>query len=194
MKIYFVTNSPGKTSELTDFLSTSPLAKAIEIVVYSSSLEEVLDSDIHRIVTHKAIQAYETVALPCVVEHSGLFMDALPGLPGGVGQLIWNYIGDRICGFLHENDTRAAVARSVIGYCDGRHVFLFSGETRGTISDKARGSYALNWDPIFIPEGDTRTYGEMGLAIKRQTSPVHKAWEAFVTAIVTGDMPPAQQV
>ncbi len=186
MKIYFVTSSAYKAGELRDFVSTFPAAAALEIPVFSSDLTEVLHRDIDTIVTNKALEAYRRLALPCVVEHSGLFMDALPGLPGGLGQIIWHSIGDRMCGFLRPDDSRAATARSVLGYCDGRGVHLFSGETRGEVAELARGDYAFNWDPIFIPEGGDRTYGEMGLDIKRRTSPVHKAWERFFTAVLAG--------
>jgi XTP/dITP diphosphohydrolase len=192
MRIYFATSSAFKAKELEDFLTTVPLATrgGADIVVYSSDLPEVLESDIDTIVTQKAIDAYQRLALPCVVEHSGLVMDALPGLPGGLGQIIWKAIGDRMCGFLRDADSRAATARSVIGYCDGRHVTLFGGETRGSVAERARGEYAFNWDPIFIPERATRTYGEMGLQEKRKTSPVHKAWLKFFTALSTGDHHP----
>jgi XTP/dITP diphosphohydrolase len=184
MKIYFATSSVWKARELDDFLSTAPPATrgGTELLVYSSDLPEVLDCDIDRIVTQKAIDGYQQLALPCVVEHSGLLMDALPGLPGGLGQIIWKSIGDRMCDFLRSDDSRAATARSVIGYCDGRHITLFAGETRGHVADRARGDYAFNWDPIFIPDGSDRTYGEMGLQAKRETSPVHKAWRKFFAA------------
>jgi XTP/dITP diphosphohydrolase len=189
MKIYFATSSAWKAKELDDFLVTAPAAMrgSTELLVYSSDLPEVLDCDIDRIVTQKAIDGYQQLALPCVVEHSGLFMDALPGLPGGLGQVIWKAIGQRMCDFLRSDDSRAATARSVVGYCDGRHVRLFAGETRGTVAECARGDYAFNWDPIFIPDGSDRTYGEMGLQGKRETSPVHKAWTSFFTALSNGD-------
>jgi XTP/dITP diphosphohydrolase len=191
MKIYFVTNNSSKAAELQDYLASAPPTTSnVQIVVFQSELFEVLDCDIDRIVTNKAIDAFQRVGLPCVVEHSGLFMDALPGLPGGLGQTIWHSIGDRMCGFLRDTDSRAATARSVIGYCDGRRVTLFRGETRGHIAQQAQGEYSFNWDPIFIPEGSDHTYGEMGMAAKRATSPVHKAWDAFIKSVAVADHRP----
>ena len=154
----------------------------------------MLDCDIDRIVTNKALDAFQRVGLPCVVEHSGLFMDALPGLPGGLGQTIWRSIGDRMCGFLHHADSRAATARSVIGYCDGRRVTLFHGETRGQIAQRAQGERSFNWDPIFIPDGSEHTYAEMGMAAKRATSPVCKAWDAFIKSVALADQRPPYPV
>ena len=191
MKVYFVTNNASKAAELQDYLASAPpSAPKVQIVVFQSELFEVLDCDIDRIVTNKAIDAFQRVGLPCVVEHSGLFMDALPGLPGGLGQTIWRSIGDRMCGFLRDTDSRAATARSVIGYCDGRRVTLFRGETRGQIAQLAKGEYSFNWDPIFIPDGSQQTYGEMGMTAKRATSPVYKAWDAFIKSVAVTDHRP----
>ena len=185
MRIYFVTTSSFKATELATFLSTARLPESIEFPIYAGELSELLVGDIDEIVTEKALDAYTLVGLPCVVEHSGLFMDALPGLPGGLGQVIWKSIGDRMCGFLRPDDSRAATARSVLGYCDGWRVRLYAGETRGHIADRARGDYACNWDQIFIPDGNDRTYGEMGPALKSETSPSTKAWSLFVASLKT---------
>jgi XTP/dITP diphosphohydrolase len=195
MKVYFVTNNTSKAAELQDYLTSAPPpAPDLQIVVFKSVLSEVLDSDIDRIVTNKALDAFERVGLPCVVEHSGLFMDALPGLPGGLGETIWRSIGDRMCGFLHHADSRAATARSVIGYCDGRRVTLFHGEARGQIAERSQGERSFNWDPIFIPDGSEHTYAEMDMAAKRATSPVYKAWDAFVKSVALADHRPLGMV
>jgi XTP/dITP diphosphohydrolase len=193
VKIYFVTNSEFKKKEFMDFVSTVPANRSanVEFAVLGSELPEMLDSDIDRIVTQKALEAFQRIGLPCLVEHSGLLMDALPGLPGGLGQIIWNSIGDRMCGFLHAGDSRAATARSVIGHCDGRRVHLYEGETRGQIAEQARGTLGYNWDAIFIPEGGTQTYGEMEADVKRQTSPFFKAWSKLVATLVPDDRRPA---
>lgn len=184
MKVYFVTSSESKQKELADFLASAPESASLDIAVLSGDLSEILDRDIDTIVTHKALGAYSDVGLPCVVEHSGLFMDALPGLPGGLGQIIWNAVGERMCEFLRPEDSRAATARSVLGYCDGRIVHLFSGETRGRVAERARGAFSFNWDQIFIPDGSEQTYGEMGLEEKRRTSPAHKAWSKMLEALL----------
>ena len=138
--------------------------------------------DIEKIVRQKAVGAFGVMGHPCVVEHGGLFMEALPGLPGSVGKIVWDAVGERLCGFLRDSDSRAATVRCYLGYCDGRRIRVYIGETRGHIADRARGDYKFAWDPIFIPEGQSRTYGEMGLEQKRDTSPIYRAWDAFFKA------------
>jgi len=191
LKIYFVTTNQFKSDELTDYVERNDVLSrfGVEFCLVKRPLQEILLPEIDVIVKHKVLTAYEYLGLPCVVEHGGLLLDAwqsraegTPGLLGGIGQIVWNAVGDRMCGFLRAEDARGAVAQSVIGYCDGRRVRVHRGETRGKVTESARGEYKFNWDPIFVPEGSEQTYGEMGPGLKRATSPAVKAWEAFLTA------------
>ncbi|MEO5685238.1 MAG: non-canonical purine NTP pyrophosphatase [Chitinophagaceae bacterium] len=191
MKIYFVTSNTYKAAEIAAYFKEAAKQPGfnIELCIIKTSVQEILHEDIEVIVKRKALEAYASFGGPCVVEHGGVFMDALPGLPGGIGQIVWNAVGDRICSFLNEHDSRGAAARSIIGYCDGKRVRTYTGETRGQITTAARGEYKFNWDPIFIPDGSDLTYGEMGAEKKRATSQSLKAWKAFLKAEFNADMP-----
>ena len=184
MNIYFVTRNRFKIAEVLDYFKSDGLEEKhnIELCVIENSIQEILHEDIRIIVKAKALEAYRHLAVPCVVEHGGIFMKALPGLPGGIGQIVWDAVGDRLCGFLNEKDSREATARSIIGYCDGKRIRLYEGETRGAITPSSRGDYKFNWDPIFTPEDSNLTYGEMGPQEKRKTSPTVKAWIKFLEA------------
>jgi XTP/dITP diphosphohydrolase len=86
-----------------------------------------------------------------------------------------------MCDFLRKEDSRLATARAIIGYCDGKRIKTYEGNTNGEIAEEARGDYnTSNWDPIFIPEGDKQTYAEMGRERKYKTSPLIKAWRKFI--------------
>ena len=182
MKIYFVSTNDKKIEEVQNYLKylkeTSDIN--IDLGIVKSDVREMLHPDINEIVRSKALEAYRHTGLPCVVEHGGLFMKDLPGLPGGIGKIIWEAVGDRMCGFLRQEDSREAIAVSVIGYCNGRRIHIYRGETGGQVATGARGDYTYNWDPIFIPEGSDQTYGEMGPEKKRATSQSIKAWDAFL--------------
>jgi XTP/dITP diphosphohydrolase len=79
--------------------------------------------------------------------------------------------------------SQGATAKSVIGYCDGKKVYLFTGETRGSISQSGRGDYKFQWDPIFIPDGSNQTYAEMGFPKKKAYSQAAKAWNELIQAL-----------
>ena len=182
MRIYFVSTNDQKIEEMKDYLRllNEKSTINIDLGIVRHDVKEILHPDIEEIVKSKVLEAYRHTGFPCLVEHGGLFMKDLPGLPGGIGKIIWQAVGDRMCSFLQEGDSREATAVSVVGYCDGRRIHTFRGETKGEVATKARGDYACNWDPIFIPEGESQTYGEMGPVKKRATSQSIKAFDAFL--------------
>jgi len=190
MKIYFVTMNKEKIAESDERFNRfvkrveaeERVSLDIEICPVREHLDELLDTNIEKIVQKKVIEAYRIVHLPCVVEHGGLFLDAWGGsngLLGGIGQIVWDAVGDRMCSFLRPEDTRGAEAHSVIGYCDGKHVRLYSGITKGVVTKHRHGDHGFRWDPIFIPAGFNKTYGRMAPEEKLETSPDEIAWEKF---------------
>jgi XTP/dITP diphosphohydrolase len=185
--IYFLSSNPHKTAEAKAYVTSHRLAETRGVTVCFANLDvqEILHSDLTRIVRQKALDAHRLLRHPCVVEHSGLYMAGLPGLPGGLGKIIWDCVQDRLCSFLRDTDSREAIAKSYLGYCDGRRLHVFAGETPGTIAERARGNYTFGWDPIFIPQGSSETYGEMGQERKAATSPMARAWDAFVATLDT---------
>ncbi|CAN5185004.1 non-canonical purine NTP pyrophosphatase [soil metagenome] len=185
MKIFFVTRNKNKQAEVQSYLdSIDPKDRyPVELCFANKDLQEILDANIETIVRAKALEAYKYLGAPCVVEHGGIFIESLKEFPGGVGQVVWNSIGERMCSFLGEGDSRVATARSVIGYCDGKRITTFAGETKGKIALQSRGNYHFNWDPIFAPEGSEQTYGEMGPELKRATSQAIKAWNCFLGSL-----------
>ena len=182
MKIYYVSVNEKKIDEALNYLKylEDKSNIKIDLGVVRYEITEILDSEIDKIARYKALDAFRYTGFPCIVEHGGLFMKDLPNLPGAIGKIIWEAVGDRMCSFLREGDSREATAVSVIGYCDGKHIRVHRGETRGQVTTCSRGDYTFNWDPIFIPEGSDQTYGEMGPEKKRATSPSVKAWDAFL--------------
>lgn len=182
MKIYFVTINDNKILESAQYLKQFDL----DLYPVKYQIQEISHVDLHEIVKHKALRAYEQFHLPCVVEHGGLFIDALNGLPGGFSCEVWEKVGDRLCTFLDPGDVRHATAKSMIGFCDGRKVRFYSGETRGVITERGCGQFGYKWDPIFIPDGSTQTYAEMGAEKKHEYSQFNRAWSELVKDLGPG--------
>lgn len=145
MKIYFVTTNERKIAESDERLkrfvarvqTQEQVRFEIEIYPFKKHLDELLVLDIREIVRQKALEAYRVVRLPCVVEHGGLFMDAWrpseekTGLLGGIGQIVWDAVGDGMCNFLRKEDGRGAEAQSALGYFAMASAFApFAGSPR----------------------------------------------------------------
>lgn len=179
MKLYFVTTNDYKIKEVEQYLAGTDL----ELQPVSFQINEILNLDLEAVVTDKVLKAYKYLGHPCVVEHGGLLIQALNNLPGGLSKVVWDTVGPKICTFLSTADSRKAIAQSVIGYCDGKRVHTFKGETEGTLADEARGTYMFQWDPVFIPAGETKTYAEFGFPDKEKFSQAAKAWGLLASSL-----------
>jgi XTP/dITP diphosphohydrolase len=54
------------------------------------------------------------------------------------------------------------------------------GRTEGTLVLPGRGSHGFGWDPVFLPDGEARTFGEMTDLEKLAVSHRGKAWRALL--------------
>ena len=77
-KLKFVTSNTDKVREVSDLLECS-LDQ-----VSGLNIDEIQDSDIEKIVAHKARQAFDELRCPVLVEDSGLIFTAWDGLPGAL--------------------------------------------------------------------------------------------------------------
>lgn len=166
-QIIFVTSNPYKTQEVRavgrDF--------GISVTDYKLKIEELQTEDTEKLVRTKALAAFSELRLPVIVDHAGLHMDCLEGLPGNLTQLFWDRIGGQglcdIAGIRREREARAV---TTIAYCDTRRIHIFSAFRSGSIADRPRGARRFQWDTIFVPEGQSRTYAQMKIADKNAIS------------------------
>ena len=75
---------------------------------------------------------------------------------------------------------RAAHFETVFLLRQGDEHEVFHGECRGTIAELERGKGGFGYDPIFIPEGETRTFGEMTVVEKNKISHRARAVDALL--------------
>ncbi len=177
--LYFVTVNDYKLTEAKEYLKGT----SIRLEPVKFEIQEILHLNLDDIVRDKCIKAYQKIRLPCVVEHGGLYIKALHELPGGLSKVVWDNLKGQLCKLIPEGQSRSAEARSVIGYCDGKRIRLYTGATKGKVAEAARGDYIFQWDPIFIPTGETRTYAELGLSGKAKYSQAAKGWRELSRSI-----------
>lgn len=140
----------------------------------------------------KARAAADGSGLPALADDSGLEIDALGGAPGvysadwaGPGKdfgLAMRRVHDALAekGAWGTATPPSANFISVLclAFPGGEHQF-FEGKVYGHIVWPARGGNGFGYDPIFIPDGDTRTFGEMEPAAKYAISHRTRAFAAF---------------
>ncbi|MBI4143535.1 non-canonical purine NTP pyrophosphatase [Candidatus Woesearchaeota archaeon] len=98
-----------------------------------------------------------------VVEDSGLFIKALNEFPGTCSAYIHKRIGlNGILKLMEGIKTRQCVYKSAVACCEpNKKPVSFLGEEKGKVAESITGNFGFGHDPIFIPEGSKKTYGEM---------------------------------
>jgi XTP/dITP diphosphohydrolase len=117
-----------------------------------------------------------------MAEDSGISCDGLNGTPGIHSA---RYAGDKASDsentqkLLHmlkirsPTNRKATYTASIVLYSPDKEEFKFEAEFKGTITENLRGTAGFGYDPIFIPEGETKTVGELGDDFKTKHS--HRA-------------------
>ena len=158
MHINFVTHNMGKLKEARLILEPS-----VRVTHINLEYDEVQHED----PVHVAKKSAEMVALllnkPIVVDDSGLFITALNGFPGTFSSTIYKQIGLKgLLKLMEGEKNKECFYRTAVAYCEpGKKAVAFLGEERAALSTEIRGAHGFGHDPIIIPEGEVRTYGEI---------------------------------
>lgn len=174
MTLRFVTNNEHKLREVQTLLAPT------EIIATKIKIEEIQTEDVSKLIRDKVLKAFNQVKRHLFVEHTSLYIKSLNEFPGGLTQIFWDKLGaDLFCSLLHSHDmSKEIIAKTIIGYCDTKKIHLFEGEIKGTIAPEPKGSRDFQWDCIFIPDGYSKTFAELG-DIKNEISMRKKAFDKF---------------
>jgi len=123
-----------------------------------------------------------------VADDSGLEIDALGGAPGIYSARFAGeppddeannaLVLERLAGV--PDDERTARFRCVIALASPEGlIFTTEGHVEGRIAHEEQGDYGFGYDPLFIPVGYERTFGELGRQIKDSISHRARALAAF---------------
>lgn len=176
----FVTSNHDKAREAAEILG-------VELRTVALDLPEMQDLDVARVAAVKAAAAREALEdpdSPILVEDSGLVVGAWNGLPGALSKWFLASVGNE--GLLkmlsgEEDRSARAVCAVAIAFADSP-IRVFVGEVGGSIAHEPRGAEGFGWDPIFVPEGYTQTYAELGPRkheVSHRARALHAAREAF---------------
>ncbi|MBK7653282.1 MAG: RdgB/HAM1 family non-canonical purine NTP pyrophosphatase [Flammeovirgaceae bacterium] len=137
----------------------------------------------------KAQYVFDRYNVSCFADDTGLEVEALHGAPGVYSA---RYAGEQHNAadnmrLLLENlkgvGNRKARFRTVITLITPSGQKEFEGILNGTIIDQQRGTEGFGYDPIFLPDGSTRTLAEMSLEEKNKLSHRARAVEKLVAHV-----------
>lgn len=179
MNLTFATNNPKKSNELKIILE-----KYGYNVLNLNDLDintEIIESGktFHENALIKAQHLHELTGEMSLGEDSGLEVSALSGRPGIYSARYAGQHGndkaniEKLMSELKNTEDRSARFITVIAVYDGNKVLYFEGEIKGKIADNAVGTGGFGYDPIFIPEGYSKTFAEFSSSEKNEIS--HRA-------------------
>ena len=179
--LYFITSNKGKFLEAKEKLRPLGFSVIQKDLGYPEIQAESLEDVALQGITHVRMGFHE----PFMLEDAGLFIESLHGFPGVYSKYVFFTIGlPGILRLLSGVKERKAMFRSVYVYSEPRKkpIIVF-GECKGIISMKKQGTHGFGYDPIFIPDGAQKTFGEMTIEEKNQFSHRAKALEKLINVL-----------
>jgi XTP/dITP diphosphohydrolase len=159
LEVRFLSSNEFKVAEAKQILAPA----SVSVIRVDRKIEELQTEDTNRLVKDKALKAFAEIGRPVFVEHTGLYLSYMNGLPGGLTQIFWDTLkADAFANIFGKAPDNSAIAKTVIGYIDGREFFIFEGEINGTIAPEPIGNRDFQWDCVFIPNGHSLTFAELG--------------------------------
>jgi XTP/dITP diphosphohydrolase len=167
LKFIFATSSKHKFAEAKTILS----AYGIHPTMLSIKGNEVQKDDISEI-AHLAVESVKPVRGGFIfLEDSGLYIDALKGFPGPYSSYTLRTIGlTGVLKLMSGEKSRTAHFDSAVGLRYPGGTRLFKARIGGTITDSPRGVYGFGFDPLFVPDGESKTLAEMDITKKCSVS------------------------
>ena len=177
-KFVFATNNAHKLEEVTAILGDKIELLSMKDIHCHADIPETADT-LEGNALLKARYIFENYNMDCFADDTGLEVEALNGAPGVYSA---RYAGDahnseanmrKLLQDMEGIENRKAQFRTVLALIINGKEHLFEGIVKGEITKHRCGSSGFGYDPVFIPEGYTQTYAEMGNTLKNKIS--HRA-------------------
>ena len=178
MKIVFATNNAHKLSEVSAVLGEGYELVTLREVGITEDIPET-GATLDENASQKARYVWERTGLDCFADDTGLEVEALNGAPGVRSA---RYATDghdfaannrKLLRELEGKDNRRARFRTVISLIQGGVERQVEGTVEGIIATEESGNEGFGYDPLFIPDGHTRTFADMSAEEKNAIS--HRA-------------------
>jgi XTP/dITP diphosphohydrolase len=178
MKLCFATNNKHKLEEVTNALHNSITIVSLDELSVFDELPETQNT-LEGNALQKAQFVFDKLRIPCFADDSGLEVEALNGRPGVDSA---HYAGpqrnsedniDLLLQNLSDIQNRKAKFRTIIALIGLGETILFEGSIQGQISQKRKGTEGFGYDPVFVPDGFSKSFAEMSIDEKNTLS--HRA-------------------
>ncbi len=178
MRIIFATHNNNKLFEVKKMISKKIKIKSLSDLGYNFEIPEN-EKTIKENAIFKAKFIYSKFKSNVFADDTGLEVEALGGKPGVHSA---RYAGNdkdnkkninKLLDSIRGIENRKANFKTVISLIFKDKLYVFEGKIYGKISDEEKGFFGFGYDPVFIPDGFKKTFGELNPDIKNTIS--HRA-------------------
>ncbi len=178
-QLVIASNNPGKIKEIKEIVQDIELL-SLKDIGFSDEIAEPYHTFEENALT-KAMTIHTFSCKNVMADDSGICVNALGGEPGVNSAYFAGLPRDdgknlqKILDELEGKTDRSAYYKALICLVWNGEVHYFEGICKGTIITEPRGTGGFGYDPIFVPEGYDKTFGELPPEIKNQLSHRGKA-------------------
>ncbi len=180
MNLIFATNNQHKVEEIRAVLPSQFQILTLKEAGINIDIPEPHDT-LEDNAREKALTIYQLTGTGCFSEDTGLEVFSLNGEPGVKSA---RYAGeeksfqkniDKLLQNLESKEDRDAQFRTVVCLIQNGEEHFFEGICKGRIIAEKKGSEGFGYDPVFVPDGEEKTFAEMSLEEKARFSHRSKA-------------------
>ncbi len=175
-KLVFASNNAHKLAEIRSILAGRVEVVSLSDIDCHDDIPETADT-LEGNALIKARHIWEHYGLYCFADDTGLEVEALDGAPGVYSA---RFAGEKAT--FEDNISlllerlkgvpapRRADFRTVIALIDEYGTHLFEGSIAGEITEERLGGQGFGYDPVFLPEGQTKTFAQLTESEKNSMS------------------------
>ena len=178
ISLVFATHNEHKLTEVREVIGDSFQVLSLKDIGCFEDIPETADT-LEGNALLKARHVKQKYGYDCFADDTGLEIAALHNAPGVYSA---RYAGEakdpkanmrKVLRELQNQADSSARFRTVIALIIGEEEYLLDGVVDGLIIDEPRGKAGFGYDPIFVPQGHTETFAELGADVKNTIS--HRA-------------------
>lgn len=173
--LLFATSNKNKVLEIKKVLPKEFNIKSLDDIGFCEEVPEN-ENTIEGNAIFKANYIYKKYNLNVFADDTGLEVDSLNGKPGvhsaryaGISKNSADNI-NKLLKKLKNKKNRKARFKTIIALILNSKIHTFEGVVEGIITKKPKGENGFGYDPVFIPSGYTKTFGELSIEEKNSIS------------------------
>ncbi len=188
MKLVFATHNLNKLKEIQELVPSGIEILSLTDIKCTEDIEET-GTTLEENAKIKVDYIKDNYGYDCFADDSGLEIDSLEGAPGVYSA---RYAGaeksnekniEKVWAKLADKKDKSAQFRTIIAAHIDAKTLQCEGKVRGTIISEKRGEGGFGYDPIFIPNGYSKTFAELGKEVKNEISHRALAFQIFLKSL-----------